>query len=179
WLDHDLTHVGSGGLKLRDIVAGEGVALLQTFSGAPGDVRAEAFDIDLKSRIGRTVPVRLIHRVAFGADGTAGPSRTLVLHRGRDGDADPLGAAEVRFVRFFHNTPMAIATVDKLGRIARSNAMFARLFNPVLAGGHKDDRLSNRSILSVVATKDRVALETAISKAAEGQGEMAPVDAAL
>ncbi len=31
WLDHDLAQVGSGGLKLGDIVAGEGAALLTTF----------------------------------------------------------------------------------------------------------------------------------------------------
>ena len=179
WLDHDFAHVGSGGLQLGDIVAGDGVAFLTTFSGAPGDIRVQAFDLDLKSRSGRTVPVRLIHRVAFGADGTAGPSRTLVLHRGREGDVDPLGAAEVRFVRFFHNTPMAIATVDKQGKIARSNAMFARLFNPVLAGGQREDSSKDHSILAVVAMKDRAALEAAIGKAAEGQGEIAPVDAAL
>ena len=32
---------------------------------------------DLKTRGGKTVPVRLYHKVAFGADGTAGSSRTL------------------------------------------------------------------------------------------------------
>jgi two-component system cell cycle sensor histidine kinase/response regulator CckA len=78
-------------------------------------------------------------------------------------------------MRFFHNTPMAIATVDKQGRIARSNALFARLFNPVLQGGPTDCR----SILSVVAARDRSVLEAAIRSAAEGQGEIAPVDAAL
>jgi two-component system cell cycle sensor histidine kinase/response regulator CckA len=70
-------------------------------------------------RGGRTVPVRLYHKVAYAADGTPGASRTLVLNRAREEVADPLRAAEVRFVRFFHNTPMAIATVDKQGRIAR------------------------------------------------------------
>jgi len=37
----------------------------------------------------------------------------------------------------------------------------------------------DRSILAVVAERDRAALEAAIRKAAEGQGEIAPVDAAL
>ena len=37
----------------------------------------------------------------------------------------------------------------------------------------------DRSILSVVAERDRAVLEAAIRKAAEGQGEIAPVDAAL
>jgi two-component system cell cycle sensor histidine kinase/response regulator CckA len=49
------------------------------------------------------------------------------------------------------------------------------LFNPVFIGEASGDR----SILAVVAERDRGALEAAIRKAAEGQGEIAPVDAAL
>ena len=75
-------------------------------------------------------------------------------------------------MRFFQNTPMAIATVDKYGRIARSNARFATTFEGLL----KND---DRSILSVVAERDRPALEAAIRKAAEGQSDIAPVEAAL
>jgi two-component system cell cycle sensor histidine kinase/response regulator CckA len=175
WLDHDLAQVGSGELKLTDIVAGEGAALLTTITAAPGDVKTEVLDIDLKTRGGRTVPARLFHKVAFGADGAAGPSRTLVLNRARDDGTDPQRAAEVRFVRFFHNTPMAIATVDREGKIARTNALFARLFNPVLKGESTHDR----SIISVVAERDRPRLEEALRQAAEGQGEIAPVDGAL
>ncbi len=174
WLDHDLAQVGSGGLKLSDIVAGEGAALLTTLTAAPGDVKTEIVDIELKTRGGRTVPARLFHKVAFGADGLAGPSRTLVLNRARDGGVDPLRAQE-RFVHFFNNTPMAIATVDKQGNIVRWNGLFARLFHPVLKGEGAD----SRSILSVVAERDRPALEASISKAAAGQGDIAPIDAAL
>jgi two-component system cell cycle sensor histidine kinase/response regulator CckA len=78
-------------------------------------------------------------------------------------------------MRFFQNTPMAIATVDKQGTIVRSNALFARLFNPVLKG----EVSGGRSILAVVAERDRSALEAAIRRAADKQGEIAPVDAAL
>ncbi len=175
WLDQDLAQIGSGELKLDDIVAGEGAALITTLAAAPGEVKTEVLDIDLKTRGGRTVPARLFHKVAFGADGAAGPSRTLVLNRARDDGTDPQRAAEVRFVRFFHHTPMAIATIDREGKIARSNALFARLFNPVLKGGSTLDR----SIISVVAERDRAALETALRQAAAGQGEIAPVDATL
>jgi two-component system cell cycle sensor histidine kinase/response regulator CckA len=175
WLDHDLAQVGSGGLKLDDVLAGEGAALLTTLAAVPGDVKTEILDIDLKTRTGRTVPARLFHKIAFGADGAPGPSRTLVLNRSRDGGIDPQRAAEVRFMRFFQNTPMAIATVDKQGRIADSNARFARLFNPAFKGESSGDR----SILAVVAERDRDTLEAAIRQAGEGQGEIAPVDAAL
>ena len=172
WLDQDLAEVGVGALKLADIVAGEGAALLTTLSAAPGEVKTEVLDLDLRSRGGKPVPVRLFHKVAYGADGQPGPSRTLVLNRAKDDGSDPQRAAEVRFMRFFQNTPMAIATVDKVGRIARSNARFASAFEDVLKG-------DERSILSVVAERDRSALESTIRRAAEGQGEIAPVEAAL
>jgi len=177
WLDYDLAEVGSGGLKLADLVSGDGASLVTALAGSPGDVKTEAFDLDLKTRGGKTVPVRLYHKVAFAADGTPGASRTLVLNRAREEDADALRAAEVRFVRFFHNAPMAIATVDRSGKIARTNAPFARLFQGVVKGDAVP--AEGRSILAVVAERDRGGLESAIAYAADGQGDIAPVDAAL
>jgi two-component system cell cycle sensor histidine kinase/response regulator CckA len=173
WLDHDLAQVGSGGLRLADIVSGDGAALLTTMAPLPGEVRTEVFDVELKMRTGKTIPARLFHKVAFGADGTPGASRTLVLNRARDAGVDPQRAAEVRFMRFFNNTPMAIATVDKAGGIVRANARFAKLVQSLGAGG--DDR----SILGAVAQRDRRGLEAAIARAAEGQGDIAPVEALL
>jgi two-component system cell cycle sensor histidine kinase/response regulator CckA len=195
WLDQDLAEVGSGGLRLRDVIAGEGASLVTTLSAAPGEVKTELFDIDLKTKSGRHVPARLYHKVAFGADGTAGASRTLVINRAGDGGSDPLRAAEVRFMRFFQNTPMAIATVDKQGTIVRTNALFARLFNPVLAApssAHSPSQTGvnallpgegkgagGRTILAVVAERERSALSAAIKRAADKQGEIDPVDAAV
>src|SRR6516164_73398 len=175
WLDHDLAQVGSGGLKLDNIVAGQGAALLTTLAAVPGDVKTEIFDIDLKTRTGRTLPVRLFHKVAFGADGTPGTSRTLVLNRALNDGSDPQHAAEVRFMRFFQNTPMAIATVDRAGRIADSNAKFAQLFHSAF----RIEAAGDRSILTVVTERDRAALEAAIRQAADGLGDIAPVDTAL
>jgi two-component system, cell cycle sensor histidine kinase and response regulator CckA len=174
WLDQDLAQVGSGGLKLADLVAGDGAALLTTLRAAPGELKTETLDLDLKTRSGRTLPVRLFHKLAFGADGTPGASRTLVLNRARDDGSDPLRAAEVRFMRFFHNTPMAIATVDREGRIVRTNPLFARLFHHVL-----NLESGSRPIGAVVAERDRNPLEAAIAQAAGGKGDIAPVDAAL
>jgi two-component system cell cycle sensor histidine kinase/response regulator CckA len=69
---------------------------------------------------------------------------------------------------------MAIATVDKTGNIVRTNPLFARLFQnvPGREGGA-------RSIGAVVAERDRAALEAAFAQAVAGNGEIAPVDAAL
>jgi two-component system cell cycle sensor histidine kinase/response regulator CckA len=177
WLDQDLAQVGSGGLKLTDLVAGDGAALLTTLRAAPGEVKTEVLDLDLKTRSGRTLPVRLFHKLAFGADGAPGASRTLVLNRARDDGTDPQRAAEIRFMRFFHHTPMAIATVDRAGGIVRTNPLFVRLFHNVLSGQHGEGR--DRSISAVVIERDRPALEAAIAEAAHGKGDIVPVDATL
>src|SRR5437868_5425852 len=127
WLDHDLAEIGSGGLKLTDIVSGDGASLLTPIVPVPGEVKTEVFDIDLRMRNGKTMPVRLYHKLAFGADGAPGASRTLVINRARDEHSDPQRAAEVQFMRFFDHTPMAIATVDRGGNVVRANARFAKL----------------------------------------------------
>ena len=141
WLDYDLAEIGSGGLKLTDIVSGDGASLLTSIAPVPGEVKTEVFDIDLRMRGGKTMPVRLYHKLAFGADGAPGASRTLVISRARDERSDPQRAAEVRFMRFFDHTPMAIATVDRGGAVVRANARFAKL-----AQSLSPDGAANKSI---------------------------------
>src|SRR5450631_549241 len=177
WLDYDLAQVGSGGLRLSDIPPGDSAALLTTLSAHPGEVKTEVLDLDLRRRDGRTLPVRLHHKVAFAADATPGASRTLVLNRASDDGSDPQRTAEVRFMRFFHNTPMAIATVDRSGRIARTNAPFAHLVQSILKG--EAGASQGGSILGVVAVRDRALIEEALARAAGGRGDVKPVDAAL
>jgi two-component system cell cycle sensor histidine kinase/response regulator CckA len=174
WLDHDLAEIGSGGLKLADIVAGDGAALITSIQPAPGEVRTEVVDVDLRMRGGKTMPARLYHKLAFGADGRPGASRTLVISRARDEGADLQRAAEVRFMRFFDHTPMAIATVDRDGRIVRANARFAKLAQSLAVVA-----AAPASILDAVAARDRDALGVAIASAAEGQADIAPVEAML
>ena len=178
WLDQDLAQVGSGGLKLNDLIAGDGAALITTLRGAPGEVKTEVLDLDLRTRSGRTLPVRVYHKLAFGSDGVPGASRSLVLNRAHDDGTDPLRAAEIRFMRFFHSTPMAIATIDRQGGVIRTNPLFAKLFHRARGGDGKGES-EDRSILSIVAERDREALGAAIRQAALGKSEIGPVDAAL
>ncbi len=173
WLDQDLAQVGSGGLKIADLVAGDGAALLTTLQAPPGEVKTEVLDLDLRTRTGRTLPVRVFHKLAFGADGKPGASRTLVLNRGREDGTDRERAAEIRFMRFFHHTPMAIATIDKHGGVVRTNPLFARLFQNSRGGD------GDRSILATVVERDREALASAVAFAAQGRSDIAPVDATL
>lgn len=170
WLDYDLARFGSGGLHLDDIATTNAAALIQAIRGQAGDVRIEVLDVDLKRRNGQPLPVRLHHQVAFGSDGRAGPSRTLVLNRaageaGSDGGSE----AEIRFARFFHSTPMAIATVDRHGSLLRSNAAFARL---TPQGGAQP-----RSIQDLVAPGSK--LDDALAAAMAGGSDIAPLDASL
>jgi two-component system cell cycle sensor histidine kinase/response regulator CckA len=174
WLDHDLAEIGSGGLRLADIVSGDGAALLASIVAVPGEVKTEVIDIDLRMRGGRTIPVRLYHKLAFGADGVPGASRTLVINRARDEHSDPQRAAEVRFMRFFDHTPMAIATVDRAGAVVRANARFAKLAQSLGLDG-----AANKSIFRAVNARDRGLMIAAINQAAEGQGDIAPVEALL
>jgi len=147
---------------------------LTSIVAVPGEVKTEVFDIDLRMRGGKTMPVRLYHKLAFGADGSPGSSRTLVISRTRDEHSDPERAAEVRFMRFFDHTPMAIATVERGGAVVRANARFAKL-----AQSLSPDGAANKSIFRTVSARDRGLLIAAINQAAEGQGDIAPVEAML
>jgi two-component system cell cycle sensor histidine kinase/response regulator CckA len=174
WLDYDLAEIGSGGLKLTEIVSGDGASLLTSILPAPGEVKTEVFDIDLRTRTGKTMPVRLYHKLAFGSDGAPGASRTLVISRARDDRPDPQRAAEVRFMRFFDHTPMAIATVDRSGTVVRANARFAKL-----AQSLNPDGAASKSIFGTVNARDRHLLIAAINRAADGQWDIPPVEAML
>ena len=73
WLDYDLAQFSVGRLKIDDIVAGDGGAMLTMISGRPGEVTTQQFDVDLKPRQGRLLPVRILHKVAFSGDGRPAP----------------------------------------------------------------------------------------------------------
>ena len=168
WLDYDLARFGSGGLHLDDIASPSAAALIQAIRGQPGDVRIEVLDVDLRRRNGASLPVRLHHQVAFDQEGRAGASRTLVLNRAAgEAGADERSDAEARFARFFHATPMAIATVDRSGAILRSNAAFTRL-------APRDSRPA--TIRELFAGAD---LDAAFDGVLAGRGDVAPLDVSL
>jgi two-component system cell cycle sensor histidine kinase/response regulator CckA len=170
WLGFDLAEVSPGGLKLTDLVPGPSAALLTGITPVPGEVKTEIFDVDFRKKSGEALPVRLLHKVAFAGDGTPGASRTLVLSRTRE-SGDPLRDAEVRFARFFHNTPVAIATIAYDGTIGSTNASFIRL----LGAGEKADH----SIFSVVAEAERAKFEQEVRGALDSKTGMREVEVSL
>ncbi|GJD39234.1 MULTISPECIES: response regulator [Methylobacterium] len=181
WLGYDLATVGSGGLRLPDIAPSADV--LTATEGLPGEVRTDRFDLDLRRRNGQPLPTRLYHRVAFGQDGKPGPSRTFVLNRSAGAESDePQRAAEVRLARFLNNSPIAIATLDPTGRIARANASFARLFGGTPRQAVPDGRGelgTEPTMWEALVDRDRAALESALVKAADGTIEVQPIEVAL
>ncbi|PVE23669.1 hybrid sensor histidine kinase/response regulator [Microvirga sp. KLBC 81] len=173
WLDYDLAQVGSGGLSLADIVPRNVVAMMTSFTGDPGTVRTETFDLDLRRRNGQFLPVRLYHRIAFGQDGRMGASRTLVINRSPGVEVDEgQRAAEVRFVRFFNNTPIAIATVNRAGRIVHANAPFSKLFGTLPRTG--EGLGEGPSIFE--SFRESGPLEAALKVVVENRGDIAPLE---
>src|SRR5690606_18229774 len=134
-------------------------------------------DLDLSTVNGEAVPVRFMHRVSAARDGRRGTSRTIVINRqiGEDASAD-LRAAEVRFTRFFNSTPMAIASVDREGRILRTNAPFLSLFASVVDNDSLDQRIR---FDTVIHERDREAFETALERAKQRQASISPIDTVL
>ena len=171
-LGYDLADAALGALSIKDLIQPTHTALFKGVAAKPSEQTTEIYDIDLLRKDGRTCPVRLLHRVAFAADGTAGASRTLVLDRAPGSDtAETLRAAEVRFARFFNNAPLAIATVDKDGRIGRSNAPFARLLPSQAARGS--------SLFEALTEADRDQVQGAFEAATGRKGSLAPIDVTL
>ncbi|MEX0852491.1 MAG: PAS domain-containing protein [Bauldia sp.] len=172
WLGVDLAGFEPGSLALADIVRGDGIALLT--SGAQIRDRTAIIDLDLIKQNGQSLPVRLLHRVPVTADGAPGATRTLVLNRSPGEEvSEALRAAEVRFTRFFNNTPMAIAALDREGRIGRANAAFVRLFGAAMGRG------GARRLVDLVGDADRPKLEAALKAAAEGDAMLEPIEATL
>jgi len=173
WLGIDIARFEAGTLTLRDIVRGDGAALL---AAAPAEGRTEIIDLDLVKRNGQSLPVRLLHRVPIGSDGAPGATRTLVLNRSPGEDvSEALRAAEVRFARFFNNTPIAIAAIDRKGRIGRTNAPFLKLFGP--AAG--DTAMGRHRLVDLVAEADRQTIAAGLEAAMQNAAAVPPIDATL
>jgi len=175
WLGYDLADFEPGDVRLSDIVRGDGANLLLG-GRTGGDIRTEIIDIDMVHRNGTSFPVRMLHRAARLADGAMGETRTLVLDRNRGATSDEdLRAVEVRFARFFNDTPFAIATLDEAGRIVHTNAPFNRIFG--VEGTERS--VENMEIAALVSEAQRQEFDAAFQAVLANRSEIEPIDADL
>ena len=174
WLGFDLTKFTPGSMTVGDLVAGEGLTLIQSVQAEPGLKKTVTLDLDLRRANGQSLPVQIVHSVTSMRDGAPGESRTIVLTRQNGGDNDQSASvAAMRFSRFFNNTPMAIASVDGSGRILRTNAPFLKLFSDLVS---RDDIERGAALETVVYETDRPRLEQALAAAKDRQGDIPPID---
>ena len=179
WLGIDLAQFRPGEMTMENLVLGDGIALLNTLEVEPGESKTAVVDLDLSRSNGQSLPVRLYHKVPFAHDGAPGATRTLVLNKSAgEGISEELRAAEVRFTRFFNNTPIAIASFAEDGTMVQSNAPFQRLFAPVLAKAkrHKKDGIT---IDQLCGENEAPALLKAMEDANDGKGRIEFVDSVL
>ncbi len=176
WLGLDFVKVFSGEYKTRDMLAGDGATLLLSMSPKTGDAigQCETIDLDMMTASGERIPVRLLHSVTAAADGSAAGSRTVVINRRAGADVvDDARSAELRFARFFHNAPIAVATLDDTGHIARHNAAYARLASTLGNG------VQNQKLWLLVQEKDRLALQALVQKLRRGEVHDEPLELGL
>jgi len=174
WLGVDLTQFNPGSMTIADLVAGEGMALINSVQAEPGQARTETLDLDLRRVNGQSLPVRLVHRVRAARDGAPGESRSIVLARSQaEGGDQSDSVASMRFTRFFNNTPMAIASVDGEGRILRTNAPFMKLFADIIS---RDEIERHGRIEVVLHENERDGFRQALAAAMDRQVDISPID---
>ncbi len=175
WLGLDLADTVSGKLKLENIMSGQGATLIEGISKAGNIGETQELDIDLLKSDGTSLPVRLLLRISIDGGGLR-QSQTMILKRANRGETGEEGrVAEVRFARFFHSAPIAIATVGIDGRIGNTNTAFSVMFNRSDAALVK----SGASLFDFVSKADRETLTRALMSASAGQVDIAPVDIVL
>jgi two-component system cell cycle sensor histidine kinase/response regulator CckA len=125
----------------------------------------------------------------------------LVLNRSPGEEiSEELRVAEVRFARFFNNTPIAIAALTGEGKVVRTNAPFVRMFHDVppsdlpevdvatddvqdaeiVDEGTSEVEVSQGiTLMKMVAEKNRDELAAAIEEALSGKSHIAPVESEL
>jgi two-component system, cell cycle sensor histidine kinase and response regulator CckA len=177
WLGIDLVQFQSGAVDVADIVAGDGMALIESVRAEPGAVKTAVIDLDLAKRNGQALPVRFYQRVQVSKDGATGSIRTIVLNRAA-GAAPPsdAAAAEMRFTRFFNSAPMAIAAVDKAGRVLRTNARFLKTFAGIVDRQAIDLHVR---LDSLIHERDRELFRQRLDLAIAGQADIAPLESVL
>lgn len=167
WLGYDAAEARNGAAKLKEFIAGD-VAELIASGGDGCNGRAGLLDTDLTCRDGQTFAAHLVH-------GGLAEQGIFVFKRAAAGEPQAADPAEARFARMFNATPMAIAILDRRGRLLRWNAAFARLMPNVL----KPNGDSGGSIYDGIVSRDHPAIDAALAAAFRSVPDIPPVDVSL
>ena len=170
WLGVDLTEFKPYSRSIMEFVPDASRSLLSLDPHAVDREGVDAVDLDLVTRDGRSLAVRLLRKPVLDTASAPATLRTLVLLRASASDA--AGSAEVaeaRFTRFFNSSPMAIAALDASGRSVRSNGAFRQLFGADVAGGHA-------AIEPQLREGGREAFGQALGAAIRGQAKVPAID---
>ncbi len=174
WLGIDLARFQPKQLHFRDYVNGEAGIALENLHGEDGEIITEHYNLDLKDSRGTILPVELIHRVPFGHDNKAGDSLSLVMQRTvAQGTEGALQLSELRFERFFNNSPVAIAVLNSEGVIRRGNTAFLRSFSGANSIG------VNFPLTLLVNEVERDKVSDAFQLVLSGQGSGTPLEVSL
>ena len=165
WLGLDIAESQNGGLKLSDVLGDTGAKLLNAIEPLAGGGRTETFSLDLKTRKGAALPVQIIHRVDFDAQGKALPARTLIVPQltPNNGDREALS-------RLSGVAPIGIAEIDNQGIIQSANPVFLSYSARAKRGA---------SFASMVVESDRHELRYGLDKFQNKNEPMVVVDATI
>ncbi len=177
WLGVDLAMFEPSSSNIRDMIPSDNEALFDTADIEAGNAKTTVVDLDMNCADGRRLPVRMYHRIPINSDGAPGTARTLILNRASTfGGDNALQEAEIRFTRFFNNTPVAIAGLDREGRVVRTNASFQKMFSDIIsrASGKRGLRF-----LDLSSDDDRDRLQKLFDDAITSTADVDPVELAI
>jgi two-component system cell cycle sensor histidine kinase/response regulator CckA len=174
WLGYDLAEFEPGRMPLDDIVRGDGASLMMR-GRADGEIRTEIIDLDLVRRNGTALPCACCTaRRGLRMASWARRGRWCSTGAAACKQEEALRAVEVRFSRFFNDTPFAIATLDREGRIIRTNAPFSRMFG----WSSNEHTLENEPMGNLLTGPSRSQVPRGRAAAIANKSEIEPVDRA-
>jgi len=161
-------------LHLRDMVAGEGAALLASF-GAGSETAADPgpLALDLLTEDGRCWPATLLVHHEGGVGGERG--FTAVVLAGRDALAPEAAGAqpEAQLAHHMQSAPFGIATIGTDGLIASANGAFNRL---MIEAASTRERGAIDILARTAGADERAAIAGALEQALAGKANIAPVE---
>ncbi|MEM7290840.1 MAG: PAS domain-containing protein, partial [Pseudomonadota bacterium] len=177
WLGVDLAMYDPSNSNIKDFIPDDNVALFNTANTPSGQPRTNVVDLDFQTSAEKRLPVRIYHRVSQTNDAAPGASRTLVLNRTAElGDGNALRDAEIRFTRFFNNTPVAIAGLNEKAQIIRTNAAFQSMFAKVVSGAEEPEKLM---LSQLVAKDDQEQLKALFDEAMSAGSNLDPLEMSI